>query len=85
MNKPHDLPSHPVVIDDADLNPSAHPSFNAVLDARLSRRALLRGGVGGAASARARQLGPGRLRRRWRGRRRHRRTLQAEHDQLDPA
>ena len=37
--------------DDADLNPSSNPSFNAVLDARLSRRSLLRGGVGGAASA----------------------------------
>lgn len=37
--------------DDIDLNPTGNPSFNAVLDARLSRRSLLRGGVGGAATA----------------------------------
>jgi uncharacterized protein len=37
--------------DDVDLNPSANPSFNAVLDARLSRRSILRGGFGGAATA----------------------------------
>ena len=44
---------HPVTHhdDDADLNHSGNPSFNAVLDARLSRRSLLRGGVGTAASA----------------------------------
>jgi uncharacterized protein len=36
--------------DDADLNPSANASFNAVLDARLSRRSVLRGGVGTASS-----------------------------------
>ena len=49
MNRPHDLPSQSA--DDTDLNPSANPSFNTVLDARLSRRSLLRGGVGTAASA----------------------------------
>ncbi len=49
MKRPADLPLHHA--DDADLNPSANPSFNAVLDARLSRRSLLRGGVGTAASA----------------------------------
>lgn len=38
-------------IDEADLNPSGNASFNQVLDARLSRRSLLRGGVGSAASA----------------------------------
>ncbi len=37
--------------DDADLNRSGNPSFNAVLDARLSRRSILRGGVGTAATA----------------------------------
>ncbi|MBX3625202.1 MAG: PhoX family phosphatase [Rhizobacter sp.] len=37
--------------DDADLNTSANPSFMTVLDARLSRRSLLRGGVGTAATA----------------------------------
>ncbi|MBX3606288.1 MAG: PhoX family phosphatase [Piscinibacter sp.] len=37
--------------DDIDLNTSGNASFNQVLDARLSRRSLLRGGVGGAATA----------------------------------
>ncbi|MCW5662594.1 MAG: PhoX family phosphatase [Piscinibacter sp.] len=37
--------------DDIDLNSSANPRFNEVLDARLSRRGLLRGGVGGVAGA----------------------------------
>jgi len=37
--------------DDENLNPSTNPSFEQVLDARLSRRSLLRGGVGGAAGA----------------------------------
>jgi uncharacterized protein len=37
--------------DEVDLNHSGNPSFNAVLDARLSRRSILRGGVGTAATA----------------------------------
>ncbi len=37
--------------DDTDLNPSTQPSFNEVLDARLSRRGVLRGGIGGVAGA----------------------------------
>ena len=37
--------------DDIDLNPSTQPSFNEVLDARLSRRGVLRGGIGGVAGA----------------------------------
>ncbi len=37
--------------DDIDLNTSANPRFNEVLDTRLSRRGLLRGGVGGVAGA----------------------------------
>jgi secreted PhoX family phosphatase len=37
--------------DDEDSNTSGNPSFMTVLDARLSRRSLLRGGVGGAAGA----------------------------------
>jgi uncharacterized protein len=49
MNRPADLSL--LHADDADLNPSANPNFNSVLDARLSRRSLLRGGVGTAASA----------------------------------
>src|SRR5688572_23207745 len=37
-------------IDEEDLNTSANPRFGDVLDARLSRRSVLRGGVGTAAS-----------------------------------
>ena len=49
MNRPNDLPLS--AIDDEDCNRSANPSFLQVLDARLSRRSLLRGGVGTAATA----------------------------------
>ncbi|MEO6714449.1 MAG: alkaline phosphatase PhoX, partial [Mycobacteriales bacterium] len=48
-NRP-DAPIH-AAADDEDLNTSANPRFVDVLDARLSRRSLLRGGVGSAASA----------------------------------
>jgi secreted PhoX family phosphatase len=51
MNAPADLPRHLRHDDDEDMNPSANPTFEAVLDARLSRRSLLRGGVGSAAAA----------------------------------
>ncbi len=44
---PHAAPND----DDIDLNTSGNPSFEAVLGARLSRRTMLRGGVGTAASA----------------------------------
>ena len=37
--------------DDLDLNLSCNPGFEAVLEARLSRRSVLRGGVGSAATA----------------------------------
>ena len=37
--------------DDEDHNTSANPSFESVLQARLQRRSLLRGGVGSAAAA----------------------------------
>ena len=47
MSQPH-MPLHD---DDADLNTSGNPEFQTVLSARLSRRSLLRGGVGTAASA----------------------------------
>jgi secreted PhoX family phosphatase len=50
MNRPLDLPVH-ALVDHEDLNPSANPRFHDVLDARLSRRSILRGGVGAAASA----------------------------------
>ena len=49
MNRPQDLPLN--AIDEEDCNRSGNPSFQAVLDARLSRRSLLRGGFGTAATA----------------------------------
>ncbi len=49
MNKPVDLPVDAFVDpDDTNRNPTANPSFGAVLDARLQRRSVLRGGMGGA-------------------------------------
>jgi secreted PhoX family phosphatase len=52
MNAPADLPRHARSIDDdEDLNPTTNPDFQQVLQARLSRRSLLRGGVGSAATA----------------------------------
>lgn len=49
MNKPYEpiVASH----DDEDHNTSGNETFRAVLDARLSRRSLLRGGMGTAATA----------------------------------
>ena len=49
MDKPLSRPSRS--LDDEDSNPTDNPSFDAVLRARLSRRSVLRGSVGGAASA----------------------------------
>jgi len=51
MNRRLDLPLSPAHDDDIDLNTSGNPSFDKVLDARLSRRSILRGGVGTAATA----------------------------------
>jgi secreted PhoX family phosphatase len=51
LNKPYEGQTLAAHGDDADLNTSANPSFMTVLDARLSRRSLLRGGVGTAATA----------------------------------
>ncbi|MBX3622341.1 MAG: PhoX family phosphatase [Rhizobacter sp.] len=51
MNKPYDRFTPPIAHDDEDHNTSGNPSFLTVLDARLSRRSLLRGGVGTAATA----------------------------------
>ncbi len=48
---PHPTPLGVDADDDQDLNPSRNPSFNEVLDARLSRRRVLQGGIGSAASA----------------------------------
>ena len=49
MNRPLDLPRD--LIDEEDCNRSGNPSFQSVLEARLSRRTLLRGGFGTAATA----------------------------------
>jgi secreted PhoX family phosphatase len=51
MNRPVDLPPALYEGDEADLNTSGNDSFNAILDARLTRRSVLRGGVGTAATA----------------------------------
>ncbi len=51
MNKPFESFTQATQPDDIDHNTSGNPSFQAVLDARLSRRSLLRGGVGTAATA----------------------------------
>ncbi len=50
MNKPRELPLAWTHVDE-DCNNSGNPRFNEVLDARLSRRSLLRGGVGTAGGA----------------------------------
>ena len=46
MNKPVDLPIG--FSEEEDSNTSANPSFETILSARLSRRGVLRGGVGTA-------------------------------------
>ena len=51
VNKPTDLARIPVDHDDIDTNVSSNDSFSTVLEARLSRRSLLRGGAATAASA----------------------------------
>lgn len=50
MNKPTDLPIS-FAHGEEDSNRSANPTFDAVLDARLSRRNMLRGSLGGALTA----------------------------------
>lgn len=49
INKPMDMPQRD--FNDEDSNTSPNPTFDSVLAARLSRRSLLRGGVGTAATA----------------------------------
>ena len=51
MNTPADLPRSARLIDDENPNPTTNPDFQQVLHARLSRRSLLRGSVGSAATA----------------------------------
>ena len=49
MNQPNDLPVARIDFNDEDSNRSANPTFHAVLQARMSRRGLLRGGAASAA------------------------------------
>ena len=51
MNKRIDFPIDKIDPDDIGHNTSANPSFDGVLQARLSRRSILRGSVGTAAAA----------------------------------
>ena len=51
MNKPADLPLARIDFNDEDSNTSPNPTFDTVLQARLSRHGLLRGGFAGAAGA----------------------------------
>lgn len=51
MNKPTDLPRIAIDHDDISSNDSSNEHFSTVLNARLSRRSLLRGGVASAAGA----------------------------------
>jgi secreted PhoX family phosphatase len=51
MNKPNDLPQQATHdFNDEDSNASPNPTFESIVAARLSRRGLLRGGVGTAAA-----------------------------------
>ena len=51
MNKPNDPVRTSIDPDDIDCNDSPNEHFNTVLNARLSRRSLLRGGMASAATA----------------------------------
>lgn len=51
MNKPRDLPVTSIDPDDIGHNESSNTHFSAILDARISRRNLLRGGAASAATA----------------------------------
>ncbi len=57
MNKPLDIARIPVDHDDTDSNVSSNEHFSSVLEARLSRRSLLRGGAASAATAMLGALG----------------------------
>jgi secreted PhoX family phosphatase len=51
MNKRNDFLNKPADPDDIGFNDSANPQFDTVLQARISRRNLLRGGIASAAGA----------------------------------
>jgi len=51
MNKPADFARLPVDHDDIDCNTSNNEHFSRILDARMSRRTMLRGGLASAATA----------------------------------
>ena len=50
MNHPHDLVLSLTRDDEEDSNRSSNPTFESIVQARLSRRSLLRGGVGAVAT-----------------------------------
>lgn len=51
MNKPRDFSVDAIDQDDIGNNNSTNETFNSVLNARLSRRNLMRGGIASAAGA----------------------------------
>jgi uncharacterized protein len=51
MNHPRELAVSMIRDDDEDSNHSPNPTFDAIVQARLSRRTMLRGGVGSLATA----------------------------------
>ena len=51
MNHRVDAPEQAIDFNNENSNTSANPTFDAVLGARLSRRGLLRGGVGTVGTA----------------------------------
>ncbi len=51
MHKRFDLPPDTVDFNEEDSNTSTNPTFDAIVQARLSRRGLLKGGVGTVATA----------------------------------
>ena len=51
MNHPRELAVSMIRDDDEDSNHSPNPTFDAIVQARLSRRSMLRGGVGSLATA----------------------------------
>ena len=51
MNHPRDLVLSRHHDDEEDSNRSSNPTFDAVVQARLNRRSMLRGGVGAMATA----------------------------------
>src|SRR5688572_18042087 len=51
MNKPADRPQQAIDFNEENSNTSANPTFDSILQSRLSRRGLLRGSVGTVGTA----------------------------------